>query len=376
MATSSGSTIGAPRAGAPSTLLVALGAPRKVLFLRDFCTRPQGSTCMECIKACPKGAIAFANAAAAVDAHACTKCGICVGVCDGFAIPGASVEAIFSHMRKISLTGEDIVLTCSYLLPPNFTPADNVIVLPCLSMLPPELWICALALGMDLAVAVAFEECETCKRTCGQGLDRFSSAIEQAEDATEQSVAFTDDVPEMQVAPTLMQTLGATEGKDRREAMLDLKEQAEEIASGAYRMKRNESLRAFHEEREHRLADERIGGAAGSPEANPYAEGGMVRCTLSPRRRMLLEAADASDAVAVRKRVAASTTDASCCDNNLACTKTCPTGARRPNPEDGHLVFETRLCIGCGLCVDSCPTGATSLHEVYAGELLPQPDEQ
>ena len=155
-----------------------------------------------------------------------------------------------------------------------------------------------------------------------------------------------------------------------------MKEQAEEIASGAYRMKRNESLRAFHEEREHRLADERIGGAAGSPEANPYAEGGMVRCTLSPRRRMLLEAADASDAVAVRKRVAASTTDASCCDNNLACTKTCPTGARRPNPKDGHLVFETRLCIGCGLCVDSCPTGATSLHEVYAGELLPQPDEQ
>ena len=99
-------------ASAPSTLRVALGAPRKVLFLRDFCTRPQGSSCMKCIEACPKGAIAIANASAAVDSHACTKCGICVGVCDGFAIPGASIEAVFSQMRKIALTGEKVILTC------------------------------------------------------------------------------------------------------------------------------------------------------------------------------------------------------------------------------------------------------------------------
>ena len=185
---------------------------------------------MKCIEACPKGAIAIANASAAVDAHACTKCGICVGVCDGFAIPGASVEAVFSQMRKIALTGEKVVLTCSYLLPSSFTPADNVIVLPCLAMLPPELWTCALALGIDLAVAVIFEECEACKRTNSQGLERFSCAIEQAEDVTECTVAIIDDVPEAQVAPTLMQTLGDASGKDRREALLDLKDQAEDIA--------------------------------------------------------------------------------------------------------------------------------------------------
>lgn len=363
-------------ASAPSTLRVALGAPRKVLFLRDFCTRPQGSSCMKCIEACPKEAIAIANASAAVDSHACTKCGICVGVCDGFAIPGASIEAVFSQMRKIALTGEKVVLTCSYLLPSSFTPADNVIVLPCLAMLPPELWTCALALGIDLAVAVIFEECEACKRTNSQGLERFSCAIEQAEDVTECTVAITDDVPEAQVAPTLMQTLGDASGKDRREALLNLKDQAEDIASGAYRMKRNESLRAFHEQRDHMLADERIGGAVGTPEQNAYAEGGMTRCTLSPRQRMLLEAADVSDAVAVRKRVMLSATDISLCDNSLACAKSCPTGARRPSPKDGQLVFEARLCIGCGLCTNACPQGAASLREAYAGELLPQPDDE
>lgn len=331
---------------------------------------------MKCIEACPKGAIAIANASAAVDAHACTKCGICVGVCDGFAIPGASVEAVFSQMRKIALTGEKVILTCSYLLPSGFTPADNVIVLPCLAMLPPELWTCALALGIDISVAVVFEECETCKRTESQGLDRFSSSIEQAEDATERSVAITDDVPEAQVAPTLMQSFSDASEKGRREALLGLKGQAEDIASGSYRMKRNESLRAFREQRDRMLADERIGGAVGAPEANVYAEGGVTRCTLSPRQRMLLEAADVSDAVAVRKRVMLSATDASRCNNDLACAKSCPTGARRPSPKDGRLVFEARLCIGCGLCASACRQGAASLREAYAGELLPEPDAE
>ena len=363
-------------ADAPSTLRVALGAPRKVLFLRDFCTRPFGSVCKECIEACPKGAIAFANASAAVDAHACTKCGICVGVCDGFAIPGASVEAVMSQMRKIALTGENVILTCSYLLPSNFLPADNVIALPCLAMLPPELWTCALAQGINIAVAVVFEECEVCKRTRAQGLDHFAAAIEQAEAATERSVAFTDDVPEAQVAPTLMQTLSSQGGKDRREAMADLKDQVEEIASGVYRMRRNESLRAYHEQRAHMLSDERIGGAVGSPEANTFAEGGFSRSILMPRRRMLLEAADASDAVAVRSRVTVSATDEAKCDNAGDCMRACPTGARHPSPENGTLTFEARLCIGCGLCEDACPNKAAGLREVHAGELLPQPDKQ
>ena len=91
---------------------------------------------------------------------------------------------------------------------------------------------------------------------------------------------------------------------------------------------------------------------------------------------MLLEAADVSDAVAVRKRVMLSATDASLCDNSLACAKSCPTGARRPSPKDGQLVFEARLCIGCGLCTNACPQGAASLREAYAGELLPQPDDE
>ena len=177
-------------------------------------------------------------------------------------------------MRKIALTGEKVILTCSYLLPSSFTPSGQCdrAAVPCDAAA--RALTCALALGIDLAVAVIFEECEACKRTKAQGLERFSRAIEQAEDATECTVAFTGDVPEEQAAPTLMQTLGDASGKDRREALLNLKDQAEDIASGAYRMKRNESLRAFHEQRDHMLSPMSASEARSGPPSKTHTPRG------------------------------------------------------------------------------------------------------
>lgn len=349
----------------------ALGSPRKVMFLRDFCTRPYGSSCTRCVDACPKGAIAFANAQAAIDSQACTKCGICVGACDAFSLVDVSAEGLRAHLRALALTGQTTILTCSYVLPQGFDAADNVVVLPCLAALPPELWCASLAEGQDLAVAVSFETCETCARTKGRGMDLYSRAIETAEGATERSVAFTDDVPERTAENSLLGALGDEAPASRREAFESFKDQAADIASGTYRMRRNENARELREQADHRELERRIGGAAGAPEANRFADSGATREVLLPRQRMLLEAADASDAVAVRFKVALSQTDWERCGNDLACAKSCPTGARQPSPEDGALRFSRRLCIGCGLCVSACKRHAVSLRDAFAGELLP-----
>ncbi len=349
----------------------AMGSPRKVVFLRDFCTRPYGSSCARCITACPKGAIAFANAQAAIDSQACTKCGICLGVCDAFSLVDVSAEGIRSHMRKIALSGRTVILTCSHLLPSGFTPADNVVVLPCLAALSTELLTASLAEGQKLAVAVAFDACETCTRTKGCGMDAYSHAIECAEAASEGEVAFTDDVPEWTEESSFLETLGKNDAADRRETIESLKDQVVDIASGSYRMRRNEALQEAREASARMNQEPRIGGAAGTPEANAYAEGGATREVLFPRQRMILEAADVSDAVAVRFAVSLSQTDCALCENDLSCTRGCPTGARQPSPENGMLRFTRRLCIGCGLCVSACKRGAVSLREACAGELLP-----
>lgn len=380
MAQNSQQENGGARAGAPSAsrrrrnpLHSAYGSPRKVVFLRDFCTRPFGSSCTRCMKACPKGAIAFANASAAIDSQACTACGICAGVCDAFSLPGMSAEATRSRLRKIALGGKTAILTCSHIVPETLDVADNVVVLPCLAALAPEMWISSLAEGEKLAVAVSFDVCETCSRTKGQGLEAFSHAIELAEEATECEVAFTDDIPERREESLLASTLGAREPASRRETLESLKDQAADIASGTYRMRKNETLR---DQREHELAGkaaELIGGTAGAPEANPYTESGTTREVMGPRQLLILQAAGASDAVACRVEVALSQTDAKRCTGALACAKACPTGARQPDPKTGQLRFSARLCIGCGLCEGACEQGAVSLRTAYAGELLPEP---
>ena len=349
----------------------ALGSPRKVVFLRDFCTRPFGSSCTRCIDACPKGAIAFANAQAAIDSQACTSCGICVGACDAFSLADISAEGVRTHMRKIAFSGQDVILTCSYVLRRGFEAADNVVVLPCLAMLSPELLAVSLAEGQKLAVAVAFDACEACTRTKGRGMDLYSAAIEAAEAACERTVGFTDDVPERRKESSLLGTLAASEPASRRDAIESLKDQAVDIASGSYRTRKSEAVQEAREQSGRWEAEAWIGGAVGGPEANAHAEGGLTREALFPRQRMLLEAAAASDAVAVRFQVSLSRTDAALCKNDLSCTKACPTGARQPSPEDGTLRFARRLCIGCGLCVAACTHGAVSLREACAGELLP-----
>mgnify|MGYP001052064351 CR=1 FL=1 len=51
---------------------------------------------------------------------------------------------------------------------------------------------------------------------------------------------------------------------------------------------------------------------------------------------------------------------------------------KKPLEEVLALVGEAKTVavIGCGLCANACPQGAASLREAYAGELLPQPDDE
>ncbi len=49
------------------------------------------------------------------------------------------------------------------------------------------------------------------------------------------------------------------------------------------------------------------------------------------------------------------------CDDPT-CVKACPTGATYKNPEDGVVLVNEDLCIGCGSCIPACPYGARYRH--------------
>ena len=46
-----------------------------------------------------------------------------------------------------------------------------------------------------------------------------------------------------------------------------------------------------------------------------------------------------------------------------ACVAECPTGAMHKRDEDGVVLSDPDVCIGCGTCVQACPYGAPVLDE-------------
>lgn len=48
---------------------------------------------------------------------------------------------------------------------------------------------------------------------------------------------------------------------------------------------------------------------------------------------------------------------------NPACVANCPTGACQKDPGDGTVFRDYEVCIGCGMCVNSCPYGHPKLLE-------------
>ena len=48
---------------------------------------------------------------------------------------------------------------------------------------------------------------------------------------------------------------------------------------------------------------------------------------------------------------------------NPSCAASCPSGAIYKRAEDGIVLVDENLCIGCGLCAWACPYGARELDE-------------
>lgn len=49
--------------------------------------------------------------------------------------------------------------------------------------------------------------------------------------------------------------------------------------------------------------------------------------------------------------------------SNPACVAACPTGAMAKREEDGVVLVDQEVCIGCGSCAEACPYGMPKIDE-------------
>ena len=347
-------------------------APTKVAFVRDYCVRARGASCERCVLACPVGAIAFdEDGNASVDGDACTNCGICLGICDGFSSTRVTMADLYERLRRIALRGEDVVLTCKEIVFPGLEPAANVVVLPCLATLSPEFWTLALAENIPVKVACDLSYCADCDRAGEVAETLYSHAIETAEKWTRKRVGFIDTIPEKE---QFIKDLANPVGVDRRSAFTNLVGDVGDIASGKRRLRNSEVLHQFYERRERARALTRL-NLGDAPDVDFVPEG-QVKKTLMPKRQLLLQAIERDPSIAKRVNVALPRIDCERCENALACVGACPTGALSPLPEPGCVQLDARHCIGCGLCVDACPHEAIELVATTAEAFLGEDKEQ
>lgn len=345
--------------------------PEAIVVLQDFCIRMKGADCSRCAQACPSGAISFGERGRpSIDGALCTRCGICLGVCDAFSSTRVTMSDMHSRAQRIALRGEDVVFTCDENVFSDLSPAANVIVLPCLASLSPELWTLMLAENMTVRIAADLSYCADCDRAAERGEMLYSRAIELAEEWSGRSVGFLDEIPERE---SLFKDLSNPVGVDRRSAFTNIVGDVGDIATGKRRLRNSEILQEFYERRERSRAVARL-NLSGDTEFNEFVPEGRTRKTMWPKRQMLLLAIDRDPSIAGRIPLIVSKTDPSRCTNALTCASVCPTGARHPDPKNGRLDYDVRYCIGCGLCVDACGQGAVELTETSAETLLPPDD--
>ncbi len=341
----------------------ASGRSEQIAVLRDFCMRAQGAECARCALACPAGAISYdEDGRPAIDADACTHCGICLGICDAFTSTRVTMDDLHERFRRIAQRGDDVVVTCKENMFPGLDPAANVVVLPCLACLSPEFWTLVLAENIPVKIAADLSYCADCERAGEMGEMLYAHAIGTAEEAAGRKMGYQDTIPEKE---NLIKDLANPVGVDRRSAFENLVGDVGDIATGKRRLRNSEVLHEFVERREKARAQARLNLSDGLEFAN-FVPQGRTRKTMWPKRRMLLEAIGCDPTVAERVSVTVSETDAALCTNLLACVEACPTGARSIDPESGGLAYDPRYCNGCGLCVDACPEGAVQLVDTTA----------
>lgn len=265
----------------------------RIVFLPEPCTRLTGDACARCQAVCPAGAIRFdEEGRPTVDDGLCTRCGICIGICDSFASNQVTTFDLAQRMVRKAQDGR-IYLCCKEDVFEGVKPARNVFVLGCLSAVSPEFLSFLLSTGTQVVLCHDLGYCEGCVAGGRFGGRLWQRAFELAQAWTGRQLLTSAAIPELQ------DLAAAFAAPDRRALFTGAIGAVGEVASGKYRERVSSTVEDFLARRERMRAKIHTADTA----ARFLDEGAQVAAALSRfARKRLLEAALRNDPTIAERR--------------------------------------------------------------------------
>lgn len=340
-----------------------------VVFLKKYCTHLAGGSCNRCALACPQNAITITDDAIEINQEACSRCGICVGICDAFASKRVTLTDLAERVEGICALKDPVYFTCENHLFPGFEPHTNVVVLPCLAAVPPEFWACVLTTANEAYLYCDPSYCSDCATAGSHAKALYTHALETAQNWTDEVFLLSDSIPEKETLINKYATLGQEDTYDRRKMINSFAHDVTDIASGKHRKKNSRAVQEFLERKERMRAE---GAARRENEASleSIAFPAIKEKRLWPRRKLLLKALENKPDIAPSLVQYCSCTNHDQCNLCKACIKACPAGARSYNEASKKIDIDPTLCIICGICLETCPKKACDYQQITAQDFV------
>ncbi|MEH6953751.1 4Fe-4S binding protein [Neobacillus drentensis] len=313
----------------------------------NLCTRiisPKGS-CNSCVDYCPTNSISFMKNKIEMNDQ-CVECGLCTTVCPTSAISlqRPSLNQLVTDIIQKCVQNERVYLHCKR--KPISDSEISSISVPCLGMIPREVWVSISRMCDNLAVYHPDESCRHCE--VSQGEEVWKKELDAGEAMSGKTFLITAGIQKSKQQPqydhkrrsfftTLFSEIKSTNKIAVREAL-----GGSEIQS--YREKLQEDPLS-KVKKEWSAVSNRIVEKVTNESAFPYMN----------KRSLILKEIQKSVSLQNRYdyRLPTILPDCNFCG---ACTTLCPTNALLFEEKDGctAITLQPHKCVDCHLCEDIC----------------------
>jgi ferredoxin len=326
------------------------------------CKSNDPSTCDRCVKVCPVKAIELDETQIDI-ADTCRKCGLCVSVCpdESYVTREIGAKKLYNRIAGAAAAHEQAYVTCTRAL--GRLPKDNEIVLPCVGVVPTEVWFSVMVEYGNVSVYLPLGICDRCRTTTGE--ETYADLIGRAEEWA--GFGLNLEVEEGDLTHDIKRSW------QRQQFLEGVAKSAQNVLT-----KRNPVVTAAKRVKgildNHRKQVDALQRTLDKAVGTTNSK--RKRRVLSERRKLMMATLQTHPELASNIDLYMPVCDPTLCTQCGKCETVCPTHTVELT-EDGRWACEEAYCIQCGACARVCPTGAIEYEFCDAGDLvLPMEEEK